>query len=182
MNSKNCGVCSNCAECDYDNCTTFTKCAEIERFKQYLFSSEQNNSRLVAEILELKQSLFISEESTISLVSVIKNLSAEIAELKNAAPMVDNMQVADLKEEIEQLNAKVAMMSEAIKEIWYSNSTPIPETKYYEVINATEAYVTKWLNGVEVRVLREAYKSAYDANTSAPWGVIAEMIAKREMN
>jgi len=28
MNSKNCGVCSNCAEGDYDNCTAFTKCAE----------------------------------------------------------------------------------------------------------------------------------------------------------
>ena len=30
-----------------------------------------------------------------------------------------------LPDDIAQLNARVAMLSEAIKEIWYSNSTPI---------------------------------------------------------
>jgi len=54
-----------------------------------------------------------------------------------------------MSKEIEQLNAKVTMMLEAIKEIWYSNSTPIAETKYHEVINATEADVTKFINGVK---------------------------------
>jgi hypothetical protein len=56
--------------------------------------------------------------------------------------------------EIEQLNAKVAMMSESIKEIWYSNSTQIEETKFYEIIKATEADVTKFINGV--RAARDA--------------------------
>ena len=59
-----------------------------------------------------------------------------------------------LPDDIAQLNARVAMLSEAIKEIWYSNSTPIAETKYHEVINATEADVTKWVNGV--RAARDA--------------------------
>ena len=57
--------------------------------------------------------------------------------------------VVRLTKEIEQLNARVAMLSEAIEEIWYSNSTPIAETKYHEVINATEADVTKFINGVK---------------------------------
>ena len=66
----------------------------------------------------------------------------------------DNRVINHLTKEIEQLNARVAMLSEAIKEIWYSNSTPIAETKYQEVINATEADVTKFLNGV--RAARDA--------------------------
>jgi len=68
--------------------------------------------------------------------------------------------LADLCEshekQIAELIAKVAMMREAIKEIWYSNSTPIAETKYYEVINATEADVTKFINGVKAEALEEA--------------------------
>jgi len=75
----------------------------------------------------------------------IAELKAEVQEVLSIA----YKERESMHEKIEQLNAKVAMLSEAIKEIWYSNSTPIPETKYYEVINATEAYVTKWLNGVK---------------------------------
>ena len=63
--------------------------------------------------------------------------------------------------ENKQLNAKVAMMLEAIKEIWYSNSTPIAETKYQEVINATEADVTKWVNGVRAECARDAARYRY---------------------
>jgi hypothetical protein len=62
---------------------------------------------------------------------------------------------AILTVEIEQLNAKVAMMSEAIKEIWYSNSTQIEETKFYEIIKATEADVTKWVNGIRANAVVE---------------------------
>jgi len=78
-------------------------------------------------------------------ISRLKRVVASYSPALNAAR--DN----ELKcaQKLDELNAKVAMMLEAIKEIWYSNSTPIAETKYHEVINATEADVTKFINGVK---------------------------------
>jgi hypothetical protein len=112
------------------------------QFEAWWFSSEVKSPILVSE-----HSMFFADQAWQACANI---KDAEIMELKERLFEIQNAAI--------ELNAKVAMMSEAIKEIWYSNSTPIAETKYQEVINATEAGVTKWVIGVRVEMLRTIAK------------------------
>jgi hypothetical protein len=67
---------------------------------------------------------------------------------------------AILTEETEQLNAKVAMMREAVQH--YKNTSYAKDIDSYdelqEALSATEAGVTKWVIGVRVEMLRTIAK------------------------
>ena len=140
-----------------------------------------------AEIAELNQSLFISEQSTIHMLSVIENLSAEIAELNKTLAYHSEKLTAvtrrhcdeldrncELKKkllhageivsekckEIEQLNAKVAMMRGLLNEVTGAND--YLNSNWFDarqaLFAATEEDVTKFINGVRADALEEVAK------------------------
>jgi hypothetical protein len=85
---------------------------------------------------------------------------AEIAELKYELDGMTMFRDGKVKE-IEQLNAKVAMLLDALDEAMYCNNTQVACDKANAAIKATEADVTKWVNGVKADALQEIYEGGY---------------------
>jgi hypothetical protein len=128
----------------------FQSCAKIKDAE-----IEQLNAELERERMRLSACGIVALANTEESATKARLMHDDYrsASCDDVARMVDVQM--KLRTQVEQLNAKVAMMSEVIKEIWYSNSTQIEETKFYEIIKATEADVTKWVNGMRANAVVE---------------------------
>ena len=62
----------------------------------------------------------------------------------------------DLEAESERLNARIAMLVDALDELNYSNTTSVAYEKWTNAKSATQADVDKWLSERDAKVLEAA--------------------------
>jgi chromosome segregation ATPase len=153
----------------------------VSKLRERAMKMEAGNKIQDAEITELRKELEETYNRCVSWAeskgavlrmyedsqAKIEQLNAEIAELKELRERYFDAESA--AKEIEQLNAKVAMMSEALiayRKAGVFNSTDFNlQSVAYNLgllaLEATEADVQRFINGVKADALQEMYDGRY---------------------